>query len=61
MCSYVGVFVGVLCIVLITWAEKNYLSFFIINLIYNHIQVTFGTKKKWSSKTGDLLKEVQFI
>ena len=20
-----------------------------------------GTKKKWSSKTGDLLKEVQFI
>ena len=53
--------VFLLCIVLITWAEKKYLSFFIINLIYNHIQVTFGTKKKWSSKTGDLLKEVQFI
>ena len=24
-------------------------------------EVTFGTKKKWSFKTGDLLKEVQFI
>jgi hypothetical protein len=23
--------------------------------------MTFGTKKKWPYKTGDLLKEVQFI
>ena len=23
--------------------------------------VTFGTKKRWSFKTGDLLKKVQFI
>ena len=24
-------------------------------------EVTIGTNKKWSYKTGDLLKEVQFI
>jgi hypothetical protein len=24
-------------------------------------KVIFGTKKKWTYKTGDLLKEVQFI
>ena len=28
------------------------------NLFY---EVTFGTKRKWSFKTGDLLIEVQFI
>ena len=26
-----------------------------------YYEVTFGTKKKWSFKTGNLLKEVQFI
>ena len=26
-----------------------------------YLGVTFGTKKSWSFKTGDLLKEVQFI
>jgi hypothetical protein len=25
------------------------------------LEVTFGTKKKWSFKTGDLLQGVQFI
>jgi len=26
-----------------------------------YLEVTFGTKKKWPYKTGDLLKEVEFI
>jgi len=26
-----------------------------------YLEVTFGTKKGWSYKTGNLLKEVQFI
>ena len=31
-----------------------------VNIIYNLYQeITFGTKKKWSFMTGDLLKEVQ--
>ena len=25
------------------------------------LRCQFGTKNKWSSKTGDLLKEIQFI
>jgi hypothetical protein len=24
-------------------------------------EITFGTKKKWAFKTGDFLKDVQFI
>jgi len=40
-----------------------------INLIFSDnvctvksvLKGTFGTKKKWPYKTGDLLKEVQFI
>jgi hypothetical protein len=36
------------------------------NIVWNRLVkpvlwVTFGTKKKWPHKTGDLLKEVQFI
>ena len=26
-----------------------------------YLEVTFGTQKKWPYKTGDLLKEVQFV
>jgi len=26
-----------------------------------YLEVTFDKKKKWPDKTGDLLKEVQFI
>ena len=39
--------------------EINYLSIHVQSNLY--YEVTFGTNKKWSYKTGDLLKEVQFI
>jgi len=39
------------------WVIKIYL--YIQSNLYS--EVTFWTKKKWPYKTGDLLKEVQFI
>ena len=41
-----------------TIAKDHYKNEIQTNLYY---EVTFGTKKKWPHKTGDLLKEVQFI
>jgi len=47
-----------------TWlnvqVEKNY--YYKMNIQSNlYKEFTFVTKKKWTFKTGDLLKDVQFI
>jgi hypothetical protein len=46
-------------ILLHVWTEKA--SWLLKHLVKPVLKGHFGTKKKWPYKTGDLLKEVQFI